>query len=124
MPCFLLVHNLSSVETCAVALRFLMETVHHRLAQILLHTFVAKVEQEIDMREGQGVFIPRKGRQNVIIAHDLTIAKVGIPERNGKKCNRKEIGDDKSYGKRWWRLGSGIGVVAVFTCASDFKRLM
>jgi hypothetical protein len=22
----------------------------------------------------------------------------------------------KNYGKRWWRLGSGVGIIAVLTC--------
>ncbi|OKL59328.1 hypothetical protein UA08_05006 [Talaromyces atroroseus] len=130
-PC----HDLSPVEICAVAFRFLMEThngihrksIHRRLAQILLDNFVAEVEQEITTREGQGVFIRYDGgtgRKSVTVAHDLTIAKVGISEKNGKKCNREEIGKEKSPGRRWWRLGSGIGVVTVLTCPSDFNTLI
>lgn len=127
-PC----HHLSPVEICAVAFQFLMEThkgvyrksVHRRLAQILLYSFVAEMEQGIVMSEGQGIFIPYKGRKPVTIAHDLTIAQVGISEMNGKKCNRKEIGEEKNHGKRWWRLGSGIGLVTVLTCSSDIDSLM
>ncbi|KUL81316.1 hypothetical protein ZTR_09982 [Talaromyces verruculosus] len=131
-PC----HHLSPVEICAVAFRFLMEThngvhrksMHRRLAQILIYNFVAEVEQGIITDEIHEVFSRydsgSKGDKPVTIANDLIIAKVGISEKNGKKCNRVEIGKEKSSGRRWWRLGSGIGVVTILACPSDLNSLM
>jgi hypothetical protein len=131
-PC----QHLSPVEICAVAFRFLMEThngvhrksVHRRLAQILIYNFVAKLEQGIITDEIHEVFSRydsgSKGDKPVTIANDLIIAKVGISETNGKKCNREEIGKEKSSGRRWWRLGSGIGVVTILACPSDLNSLM
>lgn len=121
-------HSLSSAEICFAAYRLLASThnmfhpgsVHPRLALVLLHIFVHEFVKELGKREAkQEVVLQRNGRKIVTVVHDMILEKVGEYKRNGKKWKRQDVVDDKNLGKRWWRLGSGIGFVAILTCASD-----
>ncbi|EED17218.1 conserved hypothetical protein [Talaromyces stipitatus ATCC 10500] len=124
-------HNLSLAEICFAACRLLASThdnlhhgpVHQRLAQVLLYIFVHEFDKELQKREDkQEVVLQRNGRKMMTIVHDLIVEKVGEFEKNGKKWNRKDVVEDKNLGKRWWRLGSGIGFVVILTCASDLEK--
>jgi hypothetical protein len=121
-------HNLSSAEICFAAYRLLASThktfhhgsVHRRLAQVLLHIFVHEFDKELQEREDkQEVVLQRDGRSVLTIVHDLIVEQVGEFEKNSKKWNRLDVVEDKNLGKRWWRLGSGIGFIAILTCAPD-----
>ncbi|KAL3705906.1 hypothetical protein TMatcc_006915 [Talaromyces marneffei ATCC 18224] len=121
-------HNLSSAEICFAACRLLVsthESFHHesvygRLAQVLLHIFVPEIKKEVKERQDRGErFLNPNHRKPVTIAHDLILENVSEFERNGKRPCRQNLVQHKNFGKRWWRLGSGIGLVVILTCSSD-----
>lgn len=121
-------HNLSSAEICFAACRLLVsthesfhdESVYRRLAQVLLHVFVPEIEKEVKGRQDRGErFLKPNHRKPVTIAHDLIVENVSECERNGKKLCRQNLVQHKNFGKRWWRLGNGIGLVIILTCSSD-----
>ncbi|KUL81317.1 hypothetical protein ZTR_09983 [Talaromyces verruculosus] len=116
-------HSLSTVEKCVAASRILVEpkdgshskSIARRLAQVLLHIFVPVYAKELGMREQNGETFHRKNRTSVTMAHDFIIERVG--DLNTR--DRDRVVNSKNYGKRWWRLGSGIGLITVLTCAPD-----
>ncbi|KUL82101.1 hypothetical protein ZTR_10070 [Talaromyces verruculosus] len=120
-------YNLSSAEICIAAYRllgsthesFYRESVYRRLAQVLLHIFVPEIKEEVKERQDKGErFLKPNHRKAVTIAHDLIVENVSEFEENGKKPSRQNLVDHKNFGKRWWRLGSGIGLVVILTCPS------
>lgn len=106
-------HSLSTVEKCVAASRILVEpkdgshgkSIARRLAQVLLYTFVAVYEKELKK------MFHRNGRTPMAMAHDFIMERI--------EWNRNRLVDSKNYGKRWWRLGSGIGIITILTCAPD-----
>jgi hypothetical protein len=124
-------HDLSEVEISVAAYRFLLEThngfhrrlVHRRLAHVLLQIFIPELEEKIATKGARGQ-LTFKGRQPITIAHDSIIEKVGALVRDTEKCNRGHLVDCRSYGKRWWRLGSGIGIVAILAGSQDLAKQM
>lgn len=106
-------HSLSTVEKCVAASRILVEpkdgshgkSIARRLAQVLLYTFVAVYEKELEKLNH------RNGRTPMAMAHDSIMERIA--------WNRNRLVDSKNYGKRWWRLGSGIGIITILTCAPD-----
>ncbi|KUL81469.1 hypothetical protein ZTR_10369 [Talaromyces verruculosus] len=116
-------HSLSTVEKCVAASRILVEpkdgnhgkSIRRRLAQVLLHIFVPVYAKELEIRENEGETFHRNGRRPMTMAHDFIIGRVG--DLNTQ--DRDRVVNSKNYGKRWWRLGSGIGLITVLTCAPD-----
>jgi hypothetical protein len=117
----------SSVDICVTVFRFLTETnneshrrsISRRLARVLLHIFVPEFAKELALRECDGEVFARNGRQMITVAHDLIIERIDPSGVDEQTCNRSQISEAKSYGKRWWRLGSGIGIIAILACAPD-----
>ncbi|KAF3404144.1 hypothetical protein DPV78_003414 [Talaromyces pinophilus] len=121
-------YKLSSAEICIAAYRLLVstheifhrESVYRRLAQVLLHIFVPEIKKAVKERQDKGEgFLKPTNRKPVTIAHDLIVENVNEFERNGKKPCRENLVNHKNFGKRWWRLGNGIGLVVILTCSSD-----
>ncbi|KAI7973362.1 hypothetical protein EIK77_000826 [Talaromyces pinophilus] len=114
--------SLSTLEICVAASRILMEpksgshSIHRRLAQLLLYIFVSIFVKELEEREKNGETFDRKGRKVITMAHDMIVECVGS---DLKMWNRGRVVDNKNYGKRWLRLGSGIGIITVLTCPPD-----
>lgn len=106
-------HSLSTVEKCVAASRILVEpkdgshskSIPRRLAQVLLYIFVHVYEKELKKS------CLRNGRKPMAMAHDSIMERIA--------WNRNRLVDSKNYGKRWWRLGSGIGIITILTCAPD-----
>jgi hypothetical protein len=106
-------HSLSTVEKCVAASRILVEpkdgshskSIPRRLAQVLLYIFVHVYEKELKET------VHRNRRTPMAMAHDLIMERIA--------WNRNRLVDSKNYGKRWWRLGSGIGIITILTCAPD-----
>jgi hypothetical protein len=97
--------------------------VRQRLAKVFLHIFVHEFFKELEEKEEKlGVVYQRNGRTVLTIVHDLIVEKVGEFETNSKTWSRVDVVEDKNIGKRWWRLGSGIGLVVILTCASDLAN--
>jgi hypothetical protein len=121
-------HNLSSAEICFAACELLASThdngpVHQRLAQVLLHIFVHEFDEELKKKENKWeILLQRNNRKVLTIVHDLIVEKVGEFETNSKTWSRQSVVENKNFGKRWWRLGSGIGLVVILTCASDLAN--
>lgn len=119
-PC----RNLPSAEIVTTMFRFLMETkndeqqksVHRRLAQVIFFIFVNIIVERLNIRDKNGEAIPRSGNNLTAVYHKSILASVGDLELNGKKCDTGHVSDCKNYGKRWWKLGSSIGIIAVLTC--------
>ncbi|QGA17633.1 hypothetical protein EYB26_005308 [Talaromyces marneffei] len=117
-------HSLSTVEKCVAASRVLVEpkdgshgkSIHRRLAQIFLHIFVPLYAKELEERERNGETFQRNGRRPITMAHDVIVESVGS---DLERWNRDRVVNSKNYGKRWWRLGSGIGIITALTCALD-----
>ncbi|KAH8691917.1 hypothetical protein BGW36DRAFT_431159 [Talaromyces proteolyticus] len=117
----------SSADICVAMFRFLRETdsnthrkaILRRLARVLLHIFVAESVKELESRERNGEVFDRNGRKMTTVAHDLIIEKIDRSRVDDQMCERSQISEAKSYGKRWWRLGSGIGIIAILVCAPD-----
>ena len=63
-------------------------------------------------------FLKPNHRKPVTIAHVLIVENVSEFEENGKKPSRQNLVYHKNFGKRWWRLGRGIGLVVILTCPS------
>lgn len=120
-PC----HNLPSPEIPATILRFLMETnndeqrksVYRRLARVLFFVFIENGVKQLDTRD-KNKTIPRRGHHLTTIFHKSILARVGDLGIHGKKCDASQISDSKSYGRRWWQLGSTVGIIAVLTCGA------
>ncbi|KUL81303.1 hypothetical protein ZTR_11409, partial [Talaromyces verruculosus] len=101
------------MEKCVAASRILVEpkdgshskSIPRRLAQVLLYIFVHVYEKELEK-----TFL-RNGRKPMAMAHDIIMERVA--------WNRNRLVDSKNYGKRWWRLGSGIGIITILTCSPD-----
>jgi hypothetical protein len=112
-------HSLSTVEKCVIASRILVEpkdgsyskSIARRLAQVLLYMFVAVYKKELET-------FHRNGRTPTTMAHDFIIERIG-DLKTWEGVGRDRIVDSKNYGKRWWRLGSGIGLITVLTCSPD-----
>uniref|UniRef100_A0A093URC6 Uncharacterized protein n=1 Tax=Talaromyces marneffei PM1 TaxID=1077442 RepID=A0A093URC6_TALMA len=106
-------HSLSTVEKCVAASRILVEpkdgshskSISRRLAQVLLYIFVHVYENELEQT------FHRKSRTPIAMAHDSIMDRI--------TWNRNRLINSKNYGKRWWRLGSGIGIITILTCAPD-----
>jgi hypothetical protein len=119
-PC----HNLPSAKIATTMFRFLMETnndeqqksVHRRLAQVIFFVFVNISVDQLERRDQNGETIHRCRNTLTTIFHKSILASVGDLAVNGKKCNLGHVSDCKNYGKRWWKLGSSIGIIAVLTC--------
>ncbi|QKX61671.1 uncharacterized protein TRUGW13939_08824 [Talaromyces rugulosus] len=125
-------HNLPSAKISTSMFRFLMETnndrqrksVYRRLARVLFFIFVKNYVEQLEKREANGEFIDRHHRNLISIAHTTILQEVGDLSVNGKECAQKQISDSKSYGKRWWKLGSGIGIIAILAGGPDVARYM
>jgi hypothetical protein len=70
------------------------------------------------MREKNRETFHRNGRTPMTMAHDFIIERIG-DLKTWERDGRDGLVDSKNYGKRWWRLGSGIGIITVLTCAPD-----
>ncbi|RAO74328.1 uncharacterized protein BHQ10_010340 [Talaromyces amestolkiae] len=120
-PC----HSLSLKAICASMSQFLMKTnndmqrksIHRRLARILLHVCHDEYDKELD----NASFNPQS-RKSVTVAHDSIVAQLRGFQVNGKECTRKYLSDNRNLGKRWWRLGSGIGIIHVLACAPRMAK--
>jgi hypothetical protein len=120
-PC----HSLSLKAICASMSQFLMKTnndmqrksIHRRLARILLHICHDEYDKELDNTS----FNPQS-RKPVTVAHDSIVALLRGFQVNGKECTRKYLSDNRNLGKRWWRLGSGIGIIHVLACAPHMAK--
>ncbi|KUL81290.1 hypothetical protein ZTR_10181 [Talaromyces verruculosus] len=106
-------HSLSTVDKCVAASRILVEpkdgsqsrSISRRLAQVLLYIFVHVYENELKQT------CHRNGRKPMAMAHDFIMERI--------TWNRDRLVNSKNYGKRWWRLGTGIGIITILTCAPD-----
>jgi hypothetical protein len=113
-------HGLSSAEICATMLQIVRnrdivpsQSVPRRLARVLLHVFAAEFIRELEEKERHGEIFYRGGRTMTCIAHSFILDMITM---DGWKYNRSHISDGKSLGKRWWKLGSGIGYIAILAC--------
>ncbi|KUL81512.1 hypothetical protein ZTR_11379 [Talaromyces verruculosus] len=120
-PC----HGLSLKAICTSMSQFLMKTnndmqrksIHRRLARILLYICLSEYDKELDNTS----FNPRS-RKSITIAHDSIVATLRGFQVDGKECTRKYLSDNRNLGKRWWRLGSGIGIIHVLACAPHMAK--
>lgn len=115
--------SLSTLEKCVAASRILVEpkdgshhkSMHRRLAQVLLYLFAPVLAKELETREENGEVFHRNGLRPITMAHDMILERVNS---DLELWNRDRVVNSKNYGKRWWRLGSGIGMITVLTCPS------
>ncbi|OKL59321.1 hypothetical protein UA08_05001 [Talaromyces atroroseus] len=120
-PC----HSLSLKAICTSMSQFLMKTnndmqrksIHRRLARILLYICLSEYDKELD-----NTSLNPQSRKSITIAHDSIVAMLRGFQVNGKECTRKYLSDNRNLGKRWWRLGSGIGIIHVFACAPHMAK--
>lgn len=122
-PC----HGLSLRAICTSMSRFLMRTnndmqrksIHRRLARILLYIYLTAYDKELDMTR-----VDRQTHKPITLAHDAILAQLHGFQVNGKGCTRKYLSDNRNLGKRWWRLGSGIGIIHILACAPHMAKFL
>ncbi|KAH8691825.1 hypothetical protein BGW36DRAFT_437369 [Talaromyces proteolyticus] len=125
-------HNLPSAKISTSMFRFLMETnndrqrksVYRRLAQVLFFVFVENDVKQLDKREKNGEVIAHNHRNFTGMAHKSILQEIGDLSVNGKNCSQEQISNNKSCGKRWWRLGSGTGIIVILAGGPGVARYM
>lgn len=120
-------HSLSLKAICTSISQFLMKTnngmqrksIHRRLARILLHICLDEYDKELDNTG----FNPQS-RKSITVAHDSILTQLHGFQVNGKGCTRDYLSNNRNLGKRWWRLGSGIGIIHVLACAPYMAKFL